>query len=68
VVCVSDPAVLQRLAELALVSDYRSDQVGLHDVSHAYREQTHHRCGELHQALIDAHRGLVSDEDETSAW
>ncbi|MDQ3763942.1 MAG: NB-ARC domain-containing protein [Actinomycetota bacterium] len=59
----------QRLAELALVSDYRSDQVGLHDVIHAYlREQTHHRRSELHQALIDAHRDLVPDEVETSAW
>ena len=61
----------QRLAELALVSDYRQDpdQVVLHDVIRAYlREQTHHRRGELDRALIDAHRGLVQDEGGTSAW
>jgi WD40 repeat protein len=59
----------QRLAELALISDYRSDLVALHDVIHAYlREQTHHRRSELHRALIDAHRDLVPDEVETSAW
>jgi WD40 repeat protein len=61
----------QRLAELALLSDYRRDpdQVGLHDVIHAYlREQTHHRRSELHRALLDAHRGLVQEENKTSAW
>ncbi len=61
----------QRLAELALVSDYRHDpeQVVLHDVIRAYlREQTHHRCGELDRALIDAHRSLVPEEGGTSAW
>ena len=61
----------QRLAELALVSDYRRDpdQVVLHDVLRAYlREQTQHRRGELNRALIDAHRSLVADEGQTSAW
>jgi WD40 repeat protein len=61
----------QRLAELALVSDYRADpeQVVLHDVLRAYlREQTHHRRGELDRALVDAHRSLVPEECETSAW
>ncbi len=59
----------QRLADLALISDYRQDQVVLHDVIRAYlREQTHHRRNELHQALIDAHRSLVPDEDGNSAW
>ena len=61
----------QRLAELALISDYRYDpeQVVLHDVIRAYlREQTHHRRAELDRALIDAHRGLVADEGQTSAW
>jgi WD40 repeat protein len=60
-----------RLAELALVSDYRSDsdRVVLHDVIRAYlREQTHHRRVELDRALIDAHRSLVVDESGTSAW
>jgi WD40 repeat protein len=61
----------QRLAELALVSDYRSDpeQVVLHDVLRAYlREQTHHRRGELDRALVDAHRSLVPEESGMSAW
>jgi hypothetical protein len=61
----------QRLAELSLVSDYRHDpeQVVLHDVLRAYlREQTQHRHGKLDRALIDAHRSLVADEGETSAW
>jgi WD40 repeat protein len=59
----------QRLAELALISDYRSDEVGLHDIIRAYlRAQTRHRHRELHQALVDAHRSLVPNEDETSAW
>ena len=61
----------QRLAELALVSDYQQDldQVVLHDVIRGYlREQTHHRRGELDLALIDAHRSLVSKEGQTSAW
>jgi WD40 repeat protein len=61
----------QRLAELALVSNYRRDldQVVLHDVLRAYlREQTQHRHGELHRMLIEAYRGLVDDEDGTSAW
>jgi hypothetical protein len=45
----------QRLAELGLVSDYRDDKVGLHDVIHAYlREQSHHRRTELNRALIEA--------------
>jgi hypothetical protein len=61
----------QRLADLALVSDYRQDpdRVVLHDVIRAYlREQTHHRRGELDRALVDAHRGLVPDEGGMSAW
>jgi hypothetical protein len=61
----------QRLAELTLVSDYRSnpEQVVLHDVLRAYlREQTHHRRGELDRALVDAHRDLVPEESATSAW
>jgi WD40 repeat protein len=59
----------QRLAELALVSDYRRDEVALHDVVLAYlREQTHHHRGELHRALINAHRDLVAVQDGTSAW
>jgi WD40 repeat protein len=59
----------QRLAELALVSDYRRDQVILHDVIHAYlREQTHHRRGELHRVLINAHRNLVAERDGISEW
>ncbi|MGH3935333.1 MAG: NB-ARC domain-containing protein [Pseudonocardiaceae bacterium] len=61
----------RRLAELALVSDYRRDpdQVTLHDVIRAYlREQTQHRRHELDQALVDAHRSLVADEDGRSAW
>ncbi len=61
----------QRLAELALVSDYRQDpeRVVLHDVIRAYlREQTRHRRGELDRALIDAHRSLVPEEGGSSAW
>jgi len=61
----------QRLADLALVSDYRHDpdRVVLHDVIRAYlREQTHHRRAELDQTLVDAHRDLVPDEDGISAW
>jgi hypothetical protein len=61
----------QRLADLALVSDYRQDpdRMMLHDVIRGYlREQTHHRRGELDRALIDAHRSLVPDEGGTSAW
>jgi hypothetical protein len=61
----------QRLAELALVSDYRRnpEYVMLHDVIRAYlREQTHQRHSELNRALIDAHRSLVAEEGETSAW
>jgi hypothetical protein len=61
----------QRLAELALVSDYRQDpdRVVLHDVIRAYlREQTHHRRSELNRVLIEAHRSLVPVEGETSAW
>jgi hypothetical protein len=61
----------QRLAELALVSDYRRDpeRVVLHDVIRAYlREQTHHRRGELDRALIDGHRSLVPEEGGRSAW
>ena len=61
----------QRLADLALISDYRSDpeQVVLHDVLRAYlREQTHHRRGELDRALVDAHRSLVPVEGGMSAW
>jgi len=60
----------QRLAELALVSEYRHDpeQVVLHDVLRAYLcEKTAHRRGELHRALIDAHRSLDLDEGETKA-
>jgi hypothetical protein len=61
----------QRLAELALLSHYRSDpdEVMLHDVIRAYlREQIHLRRGKLDQALIDAHRSLVGEEGGTSAW
>ncbi len=61
----------QRLADLALVSDYRQDpdRVVLHDVTHAYlREQTQHRRGELDRALIDAHRSLVPDEGGSRMW
>jgi hypothetical protein len=61
----------QRLAELALVSDYRHDpdQVALHDVIRAYlRERTHHQRRELNRALIDAHRSLVPNDGGTSAW
>jgi WD40 repeat protein len=61
----------QRLAELALVSDYRQspDQMVLHDVIRGYlREQTHHRRGELERALVDAHRSLVPENDGTSEW
>ncbi|MGH3688351.1 MAG: NB-ARC domain-containing protein [Pseudonocardiaceae bacterium] len=61
----------QRLVELALVSDYRSDkdEVELHNVICGYlRERTRHRRGELDRALIDAHRGLVPDEGGVSAW
>jgi WD40 repeat protein len=61
----------QRLAELALVSDYRQDpeRVMLHDVIRGYlREQTSHRRGEFNRAVIDAHRGLVPDDGQMSAW
>jgi WD40 repeat protein len=61
----------QRLAELALVSDYRSDpeQVVLHDVIRGYlREQTQHQRRDLDRALIDAHRSLVPVEGGISAW
>ena len=61
----------QRLAELALVSDYRQDpeRVVLHDVIRRYlREQTCHRRGELNRAVLDAHRGLVPDDGQMSAW
>jgi WD40 repeat protein len=61
----------QRLAELALVSDYRRDpdQVVLHDVIRSYlREQTRQRRRELDGALVDAHRSLVLDKGGTSAW
>ncbi len=61
----------QRLAELALVSDYRRDpdRVLLHDVIRAYlREQTHRLHGELDRALVDAHRHLVPNESGVSAW
>jgi hypothetical protein len=61
----------QRLADLALVSDYRRDPdlVVLHDVIGSYlREQTRHRRGELARALVDAHRSLVPDEGGISAW
>jgi hypothetical protein len=60
-----------RLAELALVSDYRQDpeRVALHDVIRDYlREQTHDRRGELNRTLIDAHRTLVPDDGGTNAW
>ncbi|MGH3779281.1 MAG: NB-ARC domain-containing protein [Pseudonocardiaceae bacterium] len=59
----------QRLAELGLVSDYRDDKVGMHDVIHAYlREQTHHQRAELNRVLIEAHRGLVENVEGVSAW
>ncbi len=60
-----------RLADLALISEYRrdSDRLLLHDVIRAHlRERTRDRCGELDRALLDAHRGLVPDEGGTSAW
>ncbi|MEA2202754.1 MAG: hypothetical protein QOI89_3434, partial [Solirubrobacteraceae bacterium] len=61
----------ERLAELALVSDYRrdSEQVVLHDVIRAYlRGKTQHRRSELDRSLIEAHRSLVPEEGATSAW
>jgi WD40 repeat protein len=61
----------QRLAELALISDYRTnpERVMLHDVIRVYlREQTRHRHRELHRAFIDAHRSLVPEENGISAW
>ena len=61
----------RRLAELALLSDYRSDpeRVVLHDVIRGYlREQTRHWRSELDRALIDAHRSLVPQEGDSSAW
>jgi hypothetical protein len=61
----------QRLAELALVSDYRSDpeRVVLHDVIRAYlRERTCRRRAELDRTLIEAHRSVVPQEDGISAW
>jgi len=61
----------QRLAELALITDYRRDpeQTTLHDVIHAYlRAQTRHRHRQLNQTLIDAHRSLVPEEDGTTPW
>jgi NB-ARC domain/Domain of unknown function (DUF4062)/WD domain, G-beta repeat len=61
----------QRLADLALVSDYRCDpqRVMLHEVISGYlHEQTRRRHGEWNRALIDAHRDLVPEEAGTSAW
>ena len=61
----------QRLAGLALVINYypESEQVVLHDVIRAYlREQTRHRLIELNRALVDAHRSLVANKAEMSAW
>ena len=61
----------QRLAELALISDYRSnpEQVVMHGVICGYlREQTPHSGGELDRALINAHRGLVPVEGGISGW
>jgi WD40 repeat protein len=59
----------QRLADLALVSDHRDDQLVLHDVIRAYlREQSHHRRSELNRALIDAHRSLVPHVGGRSEW
>ena len=61
----------QRLAELALVSEYRSDpeRVMVHDVIRSYlREQTHHRHSELNRTLINAHRSLVPHDGQISAW
>jgi WD40 repeat protein len=61
----------QRLADLALVSDYRQDldRVVLHDVIRSYlRERTHHRRGELDRLLIDAHRSLVPNDGGITAW
>jgi WD40 repeat protein len=61
----------QRLADLALVSDYRDgpERVMLHDVTRSYlREQTSHRRGELNRALIDAHRDLIPNEGGMIAW
>jgi hypothetical protein len=61
----------QRLADLALISDYHRypDQLALHGVISSYlREQTHHRRIELHGALVDAHRSLVPNCGQISAW
>ena len=61
----------QRLAGLALVRDYWADpgRLVVHNVIHGYlREQCRHRRGELHEALIDAHRSLVAREHGMSAW
>ncbi|MGH3856477.1 MAG: NB-ARC domain-containing protein, partial [Pseudonocardiaceae bacterium] len=60
-----------RLADLALVSEYRRDpdRLQLHDVIRAHlRERTRYRRPELDRALVDAHRGLVPDQGEMSAW
>jgi hypothetical protein len=62
----------QRLADLALLNDYRSDpeRAVLHDVLRSYlREQTSHRSGELDRTLIETHRSLVPIQaDGCSAW
>jgi hypothetical protein len=61
----------QRLADLGLVSDYHAGAqwVVVHDVIRGYlREKTCHRGGELDRALIEAHRGLVPDQEGISAW
>ncbi|HET9253727.1 MAG TPA: hypothetical protein VFO16_00815, partial [Pseudonocardiaceae bacterium] len=61
----------QRLSALALVSDYRYDPewMVLHDVIRAYLcARTRHRRGELHRALVDAHRSIVAGEGRTAAW
>jgi WD40 repeat protein len=59
----------QRLAKLALVSDYRCDGIVLHDILRAYlMEQTHHLRSGLNRVLVDSHRRLVPVEGETTAW
>jgi hypothetical protein len=60
-----------RLAELALISEYRRDpdKLQLHDVIRAHlREQTRDRRTGMNRALVDSHRDLVPNDDEISAW
>ncbi|MBV8995885.1 MAG: DUF4062 domain-containing protein, partial [Pseudonocardiales bacterium] len=60
-----------RLADHALVSEYRRDYdlLELHDVIRAYlRERGQDQRAEFHRTLVEAHRSLVSDEGDMSAW